>query len=220
MKKRILVAVCFVSCLTLVWGCEEEEPAAPAPVEEADTPPPAVAGEPEPAVAQLPTEGVFAAAEVLPPGEVSDPGALAVLAEGYRFQLPTGFVATEVDVEGAESAHAGEVDGTPVTVFVTRESFDGDTAGYAIHRRDQAKAVEDNEVSEMSSTNIRIAGEETHGVQWRVTDDESIELEQVLVHDGTGYSLHCVLPASATWDDVGSVCIDQGSTLHVAPPAD
>lgn len=216
---RLWIAAGALSCGALLLACDQNPEQVAAAVTDtarsslvAERPAP-------PAVEAPPTTGVHPAAEVLPPDEVSADGALAVLADGYRFQVPAGFRAAEVDVDGAEHAHAGEIGSARVTVFVTREAFDGDTARYAAERRRRA-AAEGAQLGEMSAPVVRIAGEESNGVRWSVDDGDGVEHEQVVAHRGTGYALRCVTRSGAVAAEAASgVCARVGETMHIAPPA-
>lgn len=224
--RRSIVTTWMVLCaLVPAAGCDDEsDPATPTDgVQTAPEPPPPVE-DPAPAPEAPQAQGLPRAEDVLPSGEVSQ-GSLAVLADGYRFQVPEGFEPAEVDVEGAEQVYAGDVDGiispTRLTFYVTHEPFDGDTAAYVAQRKEQLSGVEGNELHDMPPAFMKVAGQGTQGIRWRVSNQEGIELQQAYVHEGTAYTLHCAIPAQPNgWPNVGSDCMAKGATFHIAPPAD
>lgn len=230
---RSTMGLAALVCAALLGACEDDEPEidpawqgvveSASRTEETVEEPETEVTEPE--VAEAATGGELPmAADVLPSGEVSQ-GSRAVLADEYRFQVPDGFAAAEVNVEGAESVYAGDVDGmirpTQLTLFVTQEPFDGDTRDYASQQKEALGAVEGNEVRPIPGAFMQAAGQGAQGNRWRVENDELIEMQQVYVHEGTAYTLHCRMPAQPMgWSNVGSDCMIRGATFHIAPPSE
>lgn len=227
---RSIMGLVVLVCAALVGGCGngEQDSARPAMAEKTPSAEGTVEA-PRQEVIEDVTEqaadgGLPMAADVLPPDEVSR-GSRAVLADGYRFQVPDGFAAAEVDVKSAESVYAGDVDGSVqpsrLTFYVTKETFSGSTPEYADQRMAQLGQVEGKEIRSIGHAFMQAAGQQVRGTRWRVENEQGIEMQQVYVHDGTAYTLHCAISNEPmNWLNVGSTCMVKGTTFHVAPPAD
>jgi hypothetical protein len=148
------------------------------------------------------------AEDVLPDGEVSA-GSLAVIGDGYRFQVKPGFKPVPHAV--AKTAYVGTVEGiiapAELTLFVTRQPFGGDQDALAKRQMDTARA---------RNGKISLEGPALNGYRFLATGEGKLDMQLIAVDNGTGYVFHAQTPdVPNAYANVGSDLAIRASTFRV-----
>jgi hypothetical protein len=191
-------------------GSESAAPTAPVPT--TPSPPPAA-----PVAAPTPT-ALPRAEDVLPAGEVSA-GALAVMNEGYRFQIRPSLT-EEADLPDTR-AFRGRLDGMlgpiDVKLLVSREPYSGDLASLVEQQREinvTAQVTEDMVVTVMRAGQVTLPAH-----RFVFSGTSSVRMLLLAVDGGYSYWFRCELPPEPNaWINAGVDCMTMGATLHIAPP--
>ena len=156
--------------------------------------------------------------DVLPAREVSR-GSLVVTGDGYRFQVPPQLL--HVDHPRSKLAYRGTVKGlldpAELTVYATREPFEGDLA--ALVRREIARVQSrGGKISTNTPAQIHIDGKMSPAHRFFASGDV-LGLYVLAVHQGHAYIFHADTPNTPTaFPNMGSDMMICGSTFHVSPP--
>lgn len=167
-----------------------------------------------------PSSALPRAKDVLPAGEVSGES-LAVIADGYRFQIPPTLSST-----GTGNVYSGKVSGmiadTTLSIWVTKEPFTGDAKALVTREVNAAKTAKATITQAAGPAMMSTQGsmDNSHAQRFVAQFADRYEMREVTVYKGTAYIFHCETPATLNaWINVGSDCMIKGTTFHVAPPA-
>ena len=235
LRGTLLLGLCMLGSMQLACDKQSNSPTTGTPAgptngpaqaaTQATAPSTAPAPEPAPATAPaaavVPADSLPRAKGLLPEGELSGDVSLAVIGDGYRFQVKPGFKPVPHPVAG--TAYTGSFDMglgmATMTVFVTHEPFTGDLDALAKRQTDAARAA---------GAKIEIEGPvkvltEGHysdvGYRFLSIEKDVLDEQVVTVHDGTAWVFHSQTPnVPNAVAFVGADLAISGSTFHVAPP--
>jgi len=232
-RAALFLGLCICSSLPLACDKQSSSPnpsvaTAPTatPSEPATTPataPAAVAAsEPSaPSPATAPAGSLPRARDVLPAGEVSG-DKLAVIGDGYRFQVKPELKPVPHPLAG--TAYTGSFDTgfgmSTMTVFVTHEPFTGTLDDLAKRQTDATKAA-GGTVSIDGLVKVMTEGAMGDGYRFLAILKDDLDEQVLAVHDGTAWVFHSQTPnVPNAVAFVGSDLAISGATFHVAPRKD
>jgi hypothetical protein len=170
-------------------------------------------------VVAAPAGALPLAKDVLPAGEVAE-GELAVIGDGYRFQVKPALRPVPHPVAG--TAYTGTFDtgfgNSTMTVFVTHEPFTGDLDALAKRQTDAAKAA-GGKVTLDGPVKIMTGDSMGDAYRFLAILNDDLDEQVLAVHDGTAWVFHSQTPnVPNAFAFVGSALALSGATFHVAPP--